>query len=474
MIKTTNIFFLCFLSLQLFNIIFSYKADGITVYMTINFVKEKKSFKDIQNLEGDYYMSTMMYTDIFSPFNVGVPRQKLKLHYDINSYYSILSDSEYFKSHSTTYKLLNDKDYSFNKEMTMLASKEIVEIHYYKLNEFNFLLSSFKNPQSDYPKYSYIGLNFYDNTENNNNTFSFLEQIKKQGLIEKKIFAIYFGEHAIRLNRAFDGQILFGVLPHDISNEFDEEDLKWISLVENGKKGWKIKFDKVLYNNETINANFAQFDLGLNVIIAPENVRKIFEKFLKKFIDNKNCVEDYFYSIRDEKSFLYYSCDRMTEFGNFPKFSFYSENLNEIFEFSLEKLVFVKGPKIYFSLIFDKTTENNWRLGAMFFEKYRFIFDSENKMIGYYKTIGDEDHPWVVVFSLLGAIFVFVIFWLQGSYRRPIYQNMQRFPQQMQKGEETNYQYKPVNKNDGENNVMNEKSDVNIKNDKNAKKEKED
>ena len=467
MIKTINVFFLCLLSLQILNIVITYKADAVTVFFVINFIKEKKSFKDLQDLEGDYYMTNMMYSDIFSPFNVGLPRQKLKLHYDLNSYYSVLSDREYFKSRSTSYKLLDDKEYSSNKDQTMIASQETVEIHTQKLKEFNFLLSSFKNPQTDYPIFSYIGLNCYDYNEKNNKTFSFLEQIKKQGLIEKKIFGIYFGEHAIRLNRAFDGQILFGVFPHDISNEFDEEDLKWTQVVENGKNGWQIKFDKFMYDNETINANFVLFDLGLNVIIGPEIIREKFEKMLKPFIDNKKCLEETFYSVRDEKSFVYYFCDRMTEFEKFPKFSFYSEALDEIFEFSLEKLIFVKGPKIYFSIIFDKTAVNNWRLGAMLFEKYRLIFDSERKMIGYYKTVGDEDHPWMVVFSILIAAMIFLICWTHGASRRRIYQNERKYPQQPQ-----SFQYKPASSNVDENNVTKGNSETNDKKEENTKKQK--
>lgn len=420
MIKKIKIFYLNVLFLQIFNVISSNtSSDKQNDYLIFNFLQETKPTGNNKELDNDNYMNKMLYSNIYTYFHIGIPRQKIKLHYNLTNSECIIGDNEYHKSRSTTYKLVDQKDYSLNNEKILLKSNETFDLYLKKLPNFQFFLFSYKNPKIDSLKYSYVGLNYYSK----NNNITFFDQLKNNGIIQKKIFGFYFGEHAIKLNKEFAGQFFLGKLPHEINNEqFEKEDLSWTNALN---EKWRIKFDKIIFDNSSIDENIVEFDVGLNAIIGPESFKKkLSEDFLKPFLDNKDCIEENFYSIIEEKTYIYYQCDKMTEFTKMPKLQFYSKSLNEIFEFSLGKLFFIKGSRVYFSIIFSKTPINIWKLGAMFFEKYRLVFDAENKKIGYYKTIPDETNFTVILISIIITLLVSLICWLQGYSKKYMMQNM--------------------------------------------------
>jgi hypothetical protein len=109
--------------------------------------------------------------------------------------------------------------------------------------------------------------------------------VHKKGYIHKKVFSFLFGDDAFSDNRAYDGQILIGSYPHDISPYFNELDLNFISLKDEEK--WIIEFDSVKYNDQELKDKSAKLDVNLNIMIGPEQFRKkLISSLFYEFIEN--------------------------------------------------------------------------------------------------------------------------------------------------------------------------------------------
>ena len=380
---------------------------------------------DNKGLSEDNYISEIMYKHLYSKFNIGIPSQRLTFYYETSCYSSSITEEDYKKERSTTYQLIeninNNKNISYennNNENKGILSQEIFEINKEKvLKNFTFLLTE-KSKSGTFQNKNIIGLNM--NINNNNDNLSFLSKLKQNDYIDKKIFTFLFGDNIIMENRGFDGQILIGCLPHDINPLFEEKDLKWIS--SKNKKNWNINFDIVKYNNDEIKDKSVDLDLSLNLIIGPESFRqKLLKDFFKKQIDNQKCKENYFFNLKDEQFYIYYSCNSDAEFIEIPSLSFYHKELNETFKISFLDLFINYMYKHYFTVIFKKNPQNNWVFGQIFFNDYRFVFDLEQERIGYYKTYPQKDRPIIAVISFILLIIIIAIGYLYAYINKETY-----------------------------------------------------
>ena len=399
-----NIFLLYIIILNLFFFISIKCSELSEIGKHLIFNLKIEANKDNKLLAEDNYMSEIMYKHLYSKFNIGIPSQRLKFYYETNCYNSSIIEEDYNKQRSTTYHLIEKN--IINK---FILSQEIFEIDKDKTLNFTFLLKE-KNSGNLNNK-NILGLNL--NINNNHDNLSFLSQLKQNNYIDQKIFTFLFGDNIIMENRGFDGQILIGCLPHDINPIFEEKDLKWIST--NNKKKWNINFDLVKYNNDEIKDKNVDLDLTLNLIIGPETFRqKLLNDFFKLHIENKKCKENFFYNLKDEQFYIYYSCNNDAEFIEIPNLSFYHKELNETFKISFENLFVNFRYRYYFNIIFKKNPQNNWVFGQLFFNNYRFVFDLEKERIGYYKTYPQKDHPMIAIFSFALIFIISGIGYLYG------------------------------------------------------------
>ena len=251
---------------------------------------------------------------------------------------------------------------------------------------------------------SYIGLSLY---ENDNNKYSFINQLKENKIIEKRIFSVLYKEQSIIDDEIFDGQILFGLYPHNMTYRYNEYDLNWISILDNK---WKIKFDEIKYNNnEILNINEIEFDIGINLIVGPEEYRiKLYNNYLKNYIDKKICKEEVFYHKKDNQFYLAYSCKSNIIFENFPTLNIYKKELNYSIIIGSEQLLCVYYGRTYFKIVFKKKGENKkWIFGRTFMEVYPLVFDLDNKKIGFYKIKISGDY-YIFVSIFLSSIFIII------------------------------------------------------------------
>ena len=366
-----------------------------------------------------------MYSQLYSKNNIGIPPQKIKFFVELNSYESSISEDYYDKIRSTTYKCLDEKCPKTNskindfilKDNKGYMSQETFELNPdNKLDEFIFLLKpKGKNDSESLPSTNTIGFGLEDKKIK---SLSFMDQLKKHNYIDKKIFTPLTDENSVNENRFFDAYILMGCLPHKVHPLFEEKDLKWISNKDTigSNKNWHINFDWIKYNNDIIKDRLAYLDLSLNVIIGPEGFRqKIINQFLKSHLERKKCTESLFYNLKDEQHYIFYSCENDAEFIDIPKLTFYSKALNESFEITFDKLFSQYRHRFYFNIIFNKKAKNNWVLGQIFLNNYRFVFDSEEERVGYYKTQIPENHPFIAIICIIVALLIFFIFYLNGN-----------------------------------------------------------
>ena len=278
--------------------------------------------------------------------------------------------------------------------------KDIIQFPKNDKKEFSFNLNIIEK-NINTKEYSYFGLG----SPNDNDKMRFINQLKEKNLIKNRRFSVLFRENSINDDMQFDGQILFGLLPHNLTIRYDENKLYWTSISNPNK--WEIKFDSINYHQEeeSFKVKDVEFDITLNLIIGPEEYRqKILNNFLSKLITDKQCKEEIFYNKKDGQFYIAYVFEHDSDIDNIPTLTFYSKDLKESFVLNSEQLLCMYKGKVYLRVIFKNNKENKkWILGRTFMEIFPLIFDVDNSKIGYYKIKKSEDHP-VIVFLILGVI----------------------------------------------------------------------
>ena len=359
------------------------------------------------------------------------------------------STNPFFYNMSTTYKEIkqNDPDlklqvlnpYTIN-EILHLKNKFYDNLDDFILSkdetshEFVILFSKVLpkiNYQNNGLKYSAsnaveIGLLIDINYNRDHGIYNpFLNEIKEKGFIDKKTYFFYFFEkygkkfnYNTSLNNAknspyYNGLIVFGKYPHELlPNVYNINDLAFIepfyfsyeySVIKEIE--WGVEFDEIYleYNNgikEKSDIYKGVFDFNVEYILAPLHFYDLIKKFFKPLFDDDICFEEENtrnYN-RDGKIHRMIYC-KYEEFKKdyletFPKLVFKFKDFDEIFEFTYKDLFKpVYNNKYYLFLLFIKRQSGwknvsglpAWYLGRMFMNKYQFVFDGDNKKVGYYK-----------------------------------------------------------------------------------------
>ena len=423
------LYFIILISFQiLFNlqIVKSFGIDDAGEHLLIYFLQEKKK-SESETLSSENYMKELMYNEIYTTFNIGRPKQYLKFYYEMNNYESYISEEYYYKKRSATYKLLDNKYNNISlennnfeiKDPNGYLSQDILELDTNKkVENFTFLLKpKFEKEKNQSININKIkDMNAFGLSYRKNDSISILTKLKEKKYINKKVFSFLFGDDSLSENKVFDGQVLLGCYPHDISPYFDESELYFISLKEKENEKWHILFDTVKYNNDELKSKIAELDINLNIIIGPEKFRqKLLNTFFRESINNNKCQESDFISEKDGKKYIFYSFDNDVQFNEIPNLSFYSKDLNDTFNISFSKLFIRYNQRYYFNIIFRKIPDNKWVFGRIFFNDYRFVFDLEEGAIGYYKSYSNKNHPFIILICVVVFAVIFILGYWRGK-----------------------------------------------------------
>ena len=238
-----------------------------------------------------------------------------------------------------------------------------------------------------------IGLNYYDRNKRSFN--SFLEILKIRRLIEKYVW--FFD---CEPSGGKEGKIVIGSLPHEIyPDNYDSDDLVYGKSISNSFViYWRMQFNKVYINlnnnNYYFNETTIEFKFDSNVIIGTSEYENYISNIFDKYITTGNCFND---TINDIKfysnKYKFYYCKNSNDIKNqlyelLPKLHFYSNEFNYTFEIGNEELLKIENEYIYYKVLFNEKDKNSkvWYLGKPISLKYKFVFNPESKLIGFYKN----------------------------------------------------------------------------------------
>ena len=396
------LFILILLIIKIFHIECDYNIYNN--HFSIYFKRAFNKFNVERELD-DASINHLLYNNIFSLVKIGNLLKPTLIFLSFNTSDIIINSEQYLNSITYDKESITNKTILYKDKMKFLTEDKILDLN------FNLNLK-LKNDTS-----SYIGLGI-QNVKNNKN--SFINQLKDNHIIENRYFSVLFKENSINGDTQNEGQILFGLLPHELTSRYNPKELYWTSITnENNNLSdlkWQIKFDSIYYHNdkESLSVKDAEFDISLNLIIGPEEFRqKILKNYFEKFINEKICKEELFYNKKDKEFYISYECKQNYDIEDFPTLNFYSKDLNETFIMKYEQLLCVFKGRYFLKVVFKKNAENKkWILGRGFMEVFPIIFDVDNKKIGYYKIIISENNPIFVFlfFTVIGCIFAFYIY----------------------------------------------------------------
>jgi len=343
-----------------------------------------------------------------SDFTIG-PCNKI----NATSFHRAVKNFSYYFTNSSSYTIVSSIE-EINKNTFVLSDK------FTYLNQnisdlyLKFVYNKMKNENENEkePLCGNIGLNVLDKSSDTFQTNLF-RQLKDEELISNYIWTLSYRTEQF-------GNIILGGEPHfyDGKNFFMSQYKTVYSQIKiNEKKEkispWGFKFNNVYLNltrksekkskiNNLENTE-AELLIERGLIIGTQEYKDMIDKeFFDDLINNKTCKKD-IVSFNDkvsgmESKYYVYSCERISFQGkdiyyspiyskpyfNFPSINFVNKELN--YTFCLENSnLFIKKGRIYFLVIFEYESNNKiWKLGEPFLSKFKFVFNPDQKTIGFY------------------------------------------------------------------------------------------
>ena len=438
---------LLFILCLLLNIkLFSLQSTSLKKPLIISFPFETKYIHEIPNDSNeDYYndygydlidlsfspqnmINNWFYNGIYFSLGLGNNKKDFFLFLDVEnsdftigpcnkinttSFHRVVKNFSYYFTNSSSYTIVSSVE-KINKNTFVLSDKftylnqNISDLYL----RFVYDKMKIKNENENEPLCGNIGLNVLDKSSDTFNTNLF-RQLKDEELISNYIWTLSYRTEQF-------GNIILGGEPHfyDGKNFFMSQYKTVYSQIKiNEKKEkispWGFKFNNVYLNltrksekkskiNNLENTE-AELLIERGLIIGTQEYKDIIDKeFFDDLINNKTCKKDivsfndkvsgmemkyYVYSCEKE-SFqgkdIYYSPIYSKPYFNFPSINFVNKELN--YTFCLENSnLFIKKGRIYFLVIFEYESNNKiWKLGEPFLSKFKFVFNPDQKTIGFY------------------------------------------------------------------------------------------
>ena len=368
-------------------------------FKSINLRDSKNSNFFTSVLSNEIYINL----SLSNPFPKSNSNIKALINIDKNSFYlpqSLLSSSKNINKDKWLYvSWLNamlyysNDSFSFNILNNIKTSNNITEKK--SQNFLNFLTKSEIGSYEIYNNYGMIGLKLISN-ENETKYPDFIKELKKEKLINNYMWSIKYNFINMKENY-FEGELLLGdeldvYLKKNIIDYYDFRMIK--AYKRENELYWDLKFKDILINGQSIDTNnnkyalHGTFEPKLNLIIGTIEFRNsILNQFFNNYIYKRVCYEEKI--IFSSFNYIGISCNKNFNTSEFPniwfKLQFYTFVLNgqDLFYEDQEKGVY------HFLIIFNNDYEerkiNLWTFGVPFMNKYIFIFESDKKLIQYYK-----------------------------------------------------------------------------------------
>ena len=367
---------------------------------------------NIENLDNSNFFNEALSKEIYINLSFSNPSKdsnsksyiKTLIKINKNSFYLpqkslssskiINKDKWIFASWANTILYFANDSFSFNIMKDVKSGNNYTESK--SKNILNFLTKNELVTNEIYNEFGLIGLKLISN-ENETKYPDFLSELKRENIISKYMWNIKYNYVT---QNYFEGEFIIGgeiekYLTNNIQNDYSE--FRMIKPYNrNNELYWDLKFKDILIDGKPINkgnnkyALQGTFEPKLNLIIGTTEFKnEILNKFFNDYIYKRICYEE---KINFSGfNYLGISCKKAFNITAFPFISFRLQFYS--FSFNYEDLFYedLYNKDIYhFLIIFNNDNyfeDNNelWTFGIPFMNKYIFIFDSDQKIIQYYK-----------------------------------------------------------------------------------------
>ena len=403
----------------------------------INFSNKKYSPTELINL--------LFQVELYTPIQLGSDNQKYFSTISFEDHHPILSEANCEKINvfqknknmvKKGYKVSDSKSSSYLGNISRYLNEiDFVEMYSEEFTHFNTsLIDQYKNNNSDVSELVLLRDN-YTKSINPEMCLSlgFLEpyamsyinppppHIVKHLHKKRKINTI---DWTLKFTDNNNGLLIIGELPEDYEN--DTIKYAKTNYTKSSTKNtvtffrpWAIEMIKIFFYNSTkneilVNSNSNRFTLvhDFGFIIGSNTYKDlIYENYFEELINKKICSlessgttkynnKDYHIDTDPDGNYSMFVCDE-TKMNNYIKnFPYlYLKNIDYEYTFELTyKDLFLNIDKYYYFMIIfpnnrkeQKSTVEEWYMGLPFLKKYQFIFNYDDKTIGFYKTKNFEE-----------------------------------------------------------------------------------
>ena len=410
-------------------LIFSYSFSYI-IFPLYNFFQN-------ENMNQINHLSNKI---LYSYLTIGNPPQKIVAliipnEYPLNIYNNMCEiKSTFIVEKSTTYKskeyeiqfgtnitlsyLISDKfEFTFNQTNTKQYIEPII-YHYRPYNSSDMNLDK-KSPYTC----AYIGLKIPKyNSEVSSQ--SLILQLKKLRVINNHCFFILYNDDININNKNEEGKLIIGDYPDKYDyNKYKHYQLKTIySLDLENNYNWHLRFNSIYFMIKDKKISLNNYDIIIDIsselIFSPEDyINKTYNYFFKDKI-NKGLCEKIL-----EENIQYFSCNSLEVIQNFPTLYLKHSFLLYTFELNYNDLFKKIKNKYIFLICNNKEFNNVWKIGKPLLKKYLFLFNYDEKIIGFYNPLIDKNGILIenkkdfnfykiVIFFLILIIFAFILFFI--------------------------------------------------------------
>ena len=365
------------------------------------------------------FLNRWFYNGLFTFFHIGTPYKSMPTFFDFedsNFYIGKCNDMKESSSYSMTKERFNNSKSFTQKDLKDQKNNYTLGNEYFEFYDKPDIHSNiYINHEYDGLNFLYddsaklkicgkIGLNINKNDNPKINT-NFIEQLKKKKIISKYIWTLDYQSLS-------QGMITIGIEPHfyeSKKNFYSQYKTIYIDLnninQKNNQNFWKFNFDAIFVNQTDI-YNFKNTNVELlidrGIIIGTEEYKNYIEKnyFDKLIIDGICFKESAILDSNNRDEYIIFYCDKQKFKGSFadikkdkPYYKFNDLFFNHKgfeYDFKLYKDILFEDldDRLYFQIVFENNNNNTiWKLGEPFTSLYKFVFNQEQKTIGFYNPL---------------------------------------------------------------------------------------
>ena len=266
-----------------------------------------------------------------------------------------------------------------------------------------------------------LGLNLFNDIRTSS---SFLSVLKRNNLTDNYYWFFDFDSP-----KNEKGKLIVGALLDEIyEDKYDKNDLHNANFYY-GYYYYSLDFQKIVVKNESESINFedesCELSFDINTLILNTEYRRYFQNIINDLIVGQKCFNDTFDQCEDlygyKSELIFYYCKNEKEVKEqlkkiiFP-IHFYSNELNYLFEITIDEILKESGEFIYIKLLFSKYG-GRCILGKPFSLKYKFMLNPDKEGVGFYpkfKTKKGLEINWSIVIKVLLIVGLCIIFAILG------------------------------------------------------------